>query len=114
MEPLGKGCDGSVRTPELLQNAASGGVRERTERGIEVGLAILNHMVQYSTWVTALQWEVVGQFESRDWETDLRLVVTPTMRREDSVQPHLRATSVEAILKNVEGRLAAWQNLSTD
>jgi hypothetical protein len=35
----------------LLQNAASGGVRERAERGIEVGLAILSHMVQYITWV---------------------------------------------------------------
>ncbi len=53
MEPLGKGCDRSVRTPELLQNAASGGVRERAERGIEVGLAILSHTVQYTTWVTA-------------------------------------------------------------
>ena len=49
MEPLGKGCDRSVRTPELLQNAASGRVRERAERGIEVGLAILSHMVQYSS-----------------------------------------------------------------
>src|SRR5450432_3251152 len=57
VEPLGKGCDRSVRTPELLQNAASGGVRERAERGIEVGLAILYHMVQYTTRVTALQWE---------------------------------------------------------
>src|SRR5215469_14944995 len=61
VEPLGKGCDRSVRTPELLQNAASGGVRERAERGIEVGLAILSHTVQYTTWVTpcsdAMQWE---------------------------------------------------------
>src|SRR5258708_4034550 len=52
VEPLGKGCDRSVRTPELLQNAASGGVRERAERGIEVGVAILSHTVQY-IWVTA-------------------------------------------------------------
>src|SRR5580692_1257717 len=50
VEPLGKGCDRSVCTPELLQNAAAGGVRERAERGIEVGLAILSHMVQYTTW----------------------------------------------------------------
>jgi nitrite reductase/ring-hydroxylating ferredoxin subunit len=35
-------------------------------------------------------------------------------RRADSVQPHLRATSAQAILKNVGGRFAAWQNLSTD
>src|SRR5580693_8056457 len=51
VEPFGKGCDRSVRTPKLLQNAAAGGVRERAERGIEVGLAILSHMVQYTTWV---------------------------------------------------------------
>ena len=57
MEPLGKGCDRSVRTPELLQNAAAGGVRERAERGIEVGLAILNHLVQYTTWIDGMQWE---------------------------------------------------------
>ena len=48
MEFLGEVRDRSVRTPELLQNAASGGVRERGERGI-AGLAILNHMVQYIT-----------------------------------------------------------------
>ena len=53
VEPFGKGCDRSVRTPQLLQNAASGGVRERAERGIEVGLVILSHTVQYTTWVTA-------------------------------------------------------------
>jgi hypothetical protein len=57
VEPLGKGCDRSVRTPELLQNAASGGVRQRAERGIEVGLAILNHSVQYTTWIDGMQWE---------------------------------------------------------
>ena len=57
---------------------------------------------------------VVSQFQSGDWKTDLWLLVTPTMRRADSVQPHLRATSAQAILKNVGGRFAAWQNLSTD
>ena len=31
-----------------------------------------------------------------------------------SVQPHLRVTSAQAILKNVGGGFAAWQNLSTD
>ena len=36
-------------TPELLQNAASGGIRERGERGIESCLVILNHVVQYIT-----------------------------------------------------------------
>ena len=66
------------------------------------------------TTMTIAELPVVSQFESRDWEADLGLLVTPTMRRADSVQPHLRATSAQAILKNVGGRFAAWQNLSTD
>src|SRR5512147_13179 len=49
VELLGKVRDRSVCTPELLQNAASGGVRERGERGIEAGPDILNHVVQYTT-----------------------------------------------------------------
>src|ERR1700730_11016148 len=49
VELLGKVRDRSVCTPELLQNAASGGVRERGERGIEAGPGILNHLVQYIT-----------------------------------------------------------------
>src|SRR6202050_4614817 len=49
MELLGKVRNRSVCTPELLQNAASGGVRERGERGIEAGPGILNHSVQYVT-----------------------------------------------------------------
>src|SRR3984885_936021 len=49
VELLGKVRDRSVCTPELLQNAASGGVRERGERGIEAGRYILNHAVQYVT-----------------------------------------------------------------
>src|SRR5262245_50415733 len=48
VELHGKVRDRSVCAPELLQNAASGGVRERGERGIEAGL-ILNHVVQYIT-----------------------------------------------------------------
>src|ERR1700730_16196191 len=47
VELLGKVCDRSVCTPELLQTAASGGVRERGERGIEAAPVILNHAVQY-------------------------------------------------------------------
>src|ERR1700678_751267 len=47
VELFGEVRDRSVCTPELLQDAASGGVRERGERGIEAGLEILNHMVQY-------------------------------------------------------------------
>src|SRR5258708_24964520 len=46
VELLGKDRDRSVCTSELLQNAASGGVRERGERGIEAGPRILNHAVQ--------------------------------------------------------------------
>src|SRR5262249_42297017 len=49
VELLGKVRNRSVGTPELLQNAASGGVRERAERGIEAGSRILNHVVQYIT-----------------------------------------------------------------
>src|SRR4026209_2331212 len=49
VELPGKVRDRSVCTAELLQNAASGGVRERGERGIEAGLVILNHLVQYIT-----------------------------------------------------------------
>src|SRR5580692_3536840 len=71
VEPLGKGCDRSVRTPKLLQNAAAGGVRERAERGIEVGLAILSHMVQYTTWVMECTFVmdalVAYSFDRVDW-----------------------------------------------
>src|ERR1051325_4161681 len=47
VELPGKLRDRSVGTSELLQNAASGGIRERGERGIEAGPSILNHVVQY-------------------------------------------------------------------
>ncbi len=57
---------------------------------------------------------VVSQFESQDWEADLWSLVTPTTLRADTVQPHLSATPAQAILKNVGGGFAAWQNLSTD
>src|SRR5215207_6905624 len=43
VELLGKLRDRSVCTSELLQNAASGGVRERGERGVEGSSRILNH-----------------------------------------------------------------------
>src|SRR5512147_1860554 len=47
VELVGKVRDRRVCTPELLQNTASGGVRERGERGVEVGSRMLNHVVQY-------------------------------------------------------------------
>src|SRR5258707_5600526 len=47
VELLGKVRDRSVCTSELVQNAATGGVRKRGERGIEAGSRILNHTVQY-------------------------------------------------------------------
>src|SRR5579863_7519475 len=46
VELLGKVRDRGVCTPEVLQNAASGGIRECGERGVEAGPDILNHMVQ--------------------------------------------------------------------
>ncbi|HYL77895.1 MAG TPA: hypothetical protein VEU96_27025 [Bryobacteraceae bacterium] len=64
-------------------------------------------------WLPGKYW-VVSQVETQDWEADLWLLITPAMRRADSVQPHLRATPAQAILKNIGGRFAAWQNLSTD
>ena len=53
MELLGKVRYRSLRTPEPLQNAASGGVGERGERGIQVGSLKLNHWVQYITRIGA-------------------------------------------------------------
>ena len=46
MELLGKVRDRRICPSKLLQNAASRGVRERPKRGIEVGVGILNQMVQ--------------------------------------------------------------------
>src|SRR5262247_721089 len=48
VELLGKVRDRSVGTSELLQNAASGGIRERGEGVIETAPSILNHAVQYT------------------------------------------------------------------
>src|SRR5215813_99979 len=57
VELLGKVRNRSVETPELLQHAASGGVRERGERGIEAGWLILNHLVQYNARIGVVQAE---------------------------------------------------------
>src|SRR5580693_4822225 len=57
VERLGEVRDRSVRTPELLQNASSGGVRECGERGVEAGPSILNHVVQYiADGLAACKW----------------------------------------------------------
>src|SRR5207248_1660885 len=58
MELLGKVRYRSVRTSEPLQNAASGGVRERGKRGIQVGSLKLNHWVQYIMRIGGMQREV--------------------------------------------------------
>src|SRR6202042_646600 len=52
---IGEVRDRSVRTAELLQNAASRGVRERGERDVEGGLGILNHVVQYGARIDDMQ-----------------------------------------------------------
>src|ERR1051325_6054451 len=49
VELLGQSRDRSVGVPELLENAASGGIRERGERSIQLGMRRLNHAVQYLT-----------------------------------------------------------------
>jgi hypothetical protein len=54
VELLGKVRDRSVGTSQLLENAASGGIRERGERGIEA-VRRLNHMVQYSAYGGGMQ-----------------------------------------------------------
>src|SRR5919204_1216567 len=57
VELLGKIRDRRVCASELLENAASGGVREGGERGVEAGLRILNHVVQYSQALIGVQGE---------------------------------------------------------
>src|SRR6185436_18593938 len=51
---------------ELFQNAAPGDVRQRGERGIEAGLRILNHLVQYyhMDWRHASRRELDGSAQS--------------------------------------------------
>src|SRR4051812_43562833 len=45
--------DRGLSTSELLQYPASSDVRESGERGVEVGIRILNHRVQYTSKRTA-------------------------------------------------------------
>src|SRR5689334_5620160 len=67
VEPLGKVRDRSVGTSELLQNAASGGIRERGERVVEAGLRILNHAVQYPIQGARMQGEAEPGLRFRPW-----------------------------------------------
>src|SRR6185503_9248854 len=53
VELLGQVRDRRFRATQLLEDAATGDVRQRGERGIEVGIRILNHMVQYLTQASA-------------------------------------------------------------
>src|ERR671931_1953053 len=64
VELLGKIRDRRVCASELLENAASGGVRERGERGVEAGPRILNHVVQYHD---ALIGRMQGKAGHRAW-----------------------------------------------
>ena len=65
MELLGQIRDRRVCASELLENAASGGVREGGERGVEAGLRILNHVVQYSQAAVNTQGEAKRQLRCR-------------------------------------------------
>jgi hypothetical protein len=56
VELRGKLGDRRVAASQLLQNAASGGIRERGERGVKTGVQMLNHMVQYCTSAAEMQW----------------------------------------------------------
>jgi hypothetical protein len=49
--------DRSVCTPKPLQNAASGGVRKRGERGIDASPLILNNTVKYIARLGRIQGE---------------------------------------------------------
>src|SRR5262249_57957887 len=49
VELLGQVRDRRFPATQLLEDAATGDVRQRGERGIEVSIRILNHMVQYLT-----------------------------------------------------------------
>src|SRR5215467_2536300 len=53
VELLGQIRDRRFRATQLLEDAATGDVCKRGERGIEVGICILNHMVQYLTQASA-------------------------------------------------------------
>src|SRR5262245_12850039 len=65
-EVLGKLRDRSVGTSELLQNAASRGIRKRGERGVEASSHILNHAVQYCIRTGRTQGETRSLFGEDD------------------------------------------------
>jgi len=47
VKAVGEVGDGGVRARELFEDAAACGVRQGGERGVEVGLLMLNNVVQY-------------------------------------------------------------------
>src|SRR5215470_10138767 len=52
VELLGQVRDRRFRATQLLEDAATGDVCQRGERGIEAGIRILNHLVQYLTYAS--------------------------------------------------------------
>ena len=52
--------------PELLQNTAPGGVRERGKRGIEARPRILNHVVQYNIRIGDMKGEASARLGFTD------------------------------------------------
>src|SRR5262245_62106144 len=59
--------DRGFRVTQLLEDAATGDVRQRSERGIEVGVRILNHLVQYlTTGLHTMQGRAISSTRSRE------------------------------------------------
>ena len=58
-----------------------------------------------------LSFRMRGRTVRDGWIADLWLLVTPTKRRADCVQPHFRATSAQAILKNLGWRFCSVAKL---
>jgi hypothetical protein len=87
-------ADGSLQDGDVEPNLDNhdGGARIRLHSSpLEAGRTLLRSAFlkrQRQVGGTEYIW-VVSQFESRDWVTDLWYLVTPTMRRADSLQPHL-------------------------
>jgi hypothetical protein len=55
-----------LRGIEVVQNAASGDIRKRSERGIEAGLGVLCHVVKHVDMRTDPMHETFERFKQRD------------------------------------------------